>query len=123
MHVTAHRRIVTLAAAALAAVTVLSLPAVAAADSPATTPTSVTVEGTAGVLTFHAVSTAAMVQFQLDSDPALAPVAVSGDGTASASWVSWGYPNGSHTVTAADCSDAVTCGTPSAATPFTLAND
>jgi flagellar hook assembly protein FlgD len=37
--------------------------------------------------------------------------------------VSWGYPNGSHTVTAADCSDAVTCGTPSAATPFELAND
>src|SRR4051794_22275152 len=99
-------------------------PATAFADPPATTPTNVTVspDPPIGTLTLSASSTAALVQFEVDDQPPLTPVPVAGDGTATATWDSWGFANGVHGVIAADCSDATTCGTPSDPVSFDLAN-
>src|SRR5689334_310664 len=90
-----------ISAALLIGLATLSVPGVASADVPTTTPTNVTVEPSppAGRLTFAATSTAALVQFQVDDAPALTPVAVQG-GTATINWESWGAANGAHSVAA-----------------------
>lgn len=91
--------------------------------SPATTPEITAPPGgsiASGVVAVSALSSAARVQFRIDGSPLGSPVSVVG-GVASATWTSYGAANGTHTVTAADCSGSGSCGTP-AQSSFTLAN-
>jgi flagellar hook assembly protein FlgD len=67
------------------------------------TPSDLTVTGTAGVLTFSATSSAAFVSFAVDGTAVAAPVAVAPNGSVRMAFASWGYPNGVPQVTAADC--------------------
>ncbi|HKC28608.1 MAG TPA: hypothetical protein VKB75_11415, partial [Jatrophihabitans sp.] len=77
----------------------------ALADPPASTPTNLTATGTSGVVQLSAISTAQLVQFYVDGTVIGVPATVqAGDGSVSFGWESWGYPNGPHTITAADCS-------------------
>lgn len=111
-----------LVVASLAAVWVALLPVAAAyAAVPGTVPTGVATSGTVGSITLTADSTAALVQFQVDSETPLTPVQVT-NGVATAQWVSWGRPNGSHMVIARDCDALGSCGTPSAPVTFQLTN-
>ena len=98
--------------------------AVAQVASPTTTPTNVTVTGTSGDVTFNATSTAAFVLFAVDSSNVGAPVDAS-TGTATLTVPTWGWQNGTRTVTAVDCgaADATSCNTASpASTSFDLEN-
>ncbi|HKC27015.1 MAG TPA: FlgD immunoglobulin-like domain containing protein, partial [Jatrophihabitans sp.] len=64
-----------------------------------------------------------LVQFYVDGTVIGVPATVqAGDGSVSFGWESWGYPNGPHTITAADCSDATTCGAQTAGVDVELNN-
>ena len=75
-----------------------------------------------GAVQLSASSTAPKVRFLVDGNPLGSPVATSA-GTAVATWPSWGQSNGSHTVTAVDCSTDDLCGTPQAPVTVTLTNE
>jgi flagellar hook assembly protein FlgD len=120
MRSTNARRLGVLAAAFTAAA-FASTGVAAAVDPPATTPTNLSVDGTSGTLTFHATSTAPLVEFEVDGAAVGAPVAVTG-GAAAFNWPSYGYTNAPHTLTAKDCADSVTCGAASTGLGFTIAN-
>ena len=90
---------------------------------PAGTPT-ITAPSSApvsGAVTLTATSSAGRVQFAVDGHNVGGQVAVSG-GTASTTWSSFGQPNGSHTVTAFDCTAAGECSTTPGTAAFTLTN-
>jgi subtilisin family serine protease/flagellar hook assembly protein FlgD len=74
-----------------------------------------------GPVTVTAASTAAKVRFVVDGSPLGAPVPTSG-GVASAVWTTWGLANGTHTVTAADCSVKDLCNPTPTQVSFTLSN-
>jgi flagellar hook assembly protein FlgD len=95
----------------------------AAYAQPNSTPGPIGATGTSGTITLEATSTAPRVQFLVDGLPVLAPVDVGAGHLATLAWPSWGYPNGSHTVAAADCSTPSTCGDPSGAVMFSIRND
>ncbi|MDT4949842.1 MAG: serine protease [Pseudonocardiales bacterium] len=88
---------------------------------PTSTPSAVSVSGTADVVTLQATSAAPKVRFQLDSGTPSVPVAVT-SGTASLNLASWGYVNGNHSVTAFDCTATGECAAAGNATSFDLEN-
>lgn len=93
---------------------------------PGTQPSDLTLSGTSGVVTATATSTAPFVMFAVDGTPVAAPVPVATDtGTASTDLTTWGWANGTYTVTAADCSssDPASCNpTDPTAAPLELGN-
>jgi flagellar hook assembly protein FlgD len=98
--------------------------AATAAEPPATTPTDVSVTGTSGVVTMSATSSAPFVLFTADETPLDTPAAVTA-GTATITAATWGWANGTNTVTAIDCADAdpASCNTAApASTTFDLEN-
>lgn len=93
--------------------------------TPASTPSGISVGGNSGVIGFTATSGAPFVEFLLDGNPLAQPIAVSAGGAATFDFSSWGYSNGTHVVSAADCADATeaTCDVQAAAsTSFDLEN-
>lgn len=95
-------------------------PALASPQTPTTTPTAVSVTGDSGTVQFQATSTAADVQFLVDGVAVSASIPTS-SGAATYAWASWGYANGTRTVSAVDCDDTG-CGTSAAQTTFDLNN-
>lgn len=99
---------------------------VTAAVPALTTPTDLSVAGTSGVVTISASSSASFVLFAADGTPLGAPGTVT-TGAATVTATTWGWANGTHQVTAVDCtdSDPASCNTtdPPASTSFDLAND
>jgi subtilisin family serine protease/flagellar hook assembly protein FlgD len=89
--------------------------------APTTAPTSAGADGTSDEIDLHATSTARAVEFRIDSDQPLKPVAVT-NGSAELTWPSWGYANGTHTVSATNCTAYGECGSRSFATTFTVDN-
>jgi flagellar hook assembly protein FlgD len=73
-----------------------------------------------GVVDLTATSSAASVQFYVDASAVGAPVAVAA-GSATYPWETWGYANGTHALTAADC-DGSGCGSFSSSVGVDLEN-
>ncbi|SHH42731.1 Serine protease, subtilisin family [Jatrophihabitans endophyticus] len=77
--------------------------------------------GSTGAIPLVATSGAPRVAFRVDAGPRLASVPVV-SGTARSTWSSFGYANGTHRLTAVDCSEFGECAAQGATTTFTVAN-
>ena len=90
-------------------------------QQPSTTPTGLGVDGDSGVVTVHATSTSAAVQFGFDGAPVGRRVPVT-NGRAQLTLSTFGYANGPHSLTAQDCTTTGRCATPRATADLTLDN-
>ena len=88
---------------------------------PSTTPTVLDVDGDSGVVMMRARSTSAAVRFGFDGAPVGPPVRVT-DGSAQLTLSTFGYANGSHALTATDCTTIGSCATTHATTDVTVDN-
>ncbi len=93
---------------------------------PSTTPTitaPIAAASVEGVVSITATSTAGAVRFTAGGVDLGAPVPTSA-GSAGADWTSWGFANGTQTITAFDCNttDPVTCSATPSSLDVTLAN-
>jgi subtilisin family serine protease/flagellar hook assembly protein FlgD len=77
--------------------------------------------GVSGVVNLSAASQAPKVRFLVDGAP-LGGLVPTVDGTARATWSTWGLADGAHTLAVAACSVADLCNTPGEAIPVTLSN-
>lgn len=89
--------------------------------TPTTLPRALQVTGSAGRIRLTAASSAPQIAFRIDAEPERAPVRVSG-GSAATTFVSWGYPNGTHTLRAYDCTAYGECNWHAATITFSVAN-
>ncbi|HEV7206398.1 MAG TPA: S8 family serine peptidase [Jatrophihabitans sp.] len=87
---------------------------------PTSRPTAIAAVGTAGAIRLTARTTAPRVAFRVDGH--LVATAAAIGGTATATWPSFGYANGPHTLQALDCTEFGECAATSAASPFPVEN-